>query len=439
MKRTSYVDNQGNPIDYKFESKKHILRSFFVFGTIIPIILIGFIIYNVFQNNKCNKIYNNIKSAAYDYLTEEEKLPIIEGESEKISMSKLYSNDNLSSAQTGNIKCTGNIKVTKYKKTYIYTLELNNCNSCTTNIHYKGWSSESSYYPRNKSNIDVTPYYNYYERQLNTTEWTKYFTPEELSDKKSEYGIYLPLNINEMPQIPEEANIADVQTEEKNQYRYADKKWRWYDIVGDYSEFSSEQPDGYANKDTTTAQKTEWSSYSQNYPEEKSYREIITTTGYIYYYQENGKKIYANHKNYTASEDIDETKYNRKEGSGTKMYKYRDTKWRWYNGQQRRYSAFSQTKPASYNYRDDEAVITTGYTSWTDTSSLDDTNRDFRTEEIRVTKRYRYVYEILSDTVLDKPVNKERFIQTTGMTVPEFNNMENYKLEVSYKFKYQKR
>ena len=44
MKRTSYVDSGGNTIDYAFESKKNILRFFFIFGTIIPLILIGFII-----------------------------------------------------------------------------------------------------------------------------------------------------------------------------------------------------------------------------------------------------------------------------------------------------------------------------------------------------------------------------------------------------------
>lgn len=41
--------------------------------------------------------------------------------------------------------------------------------------------------------------------------------------------------------------------------------------------------------------------------------------------------------------------------------------------------------------------------------------------------------------VLDKEVNQKQFIKQTGMTAPEFAALENYKLEITYKFKYKKR
>ena len=53
--------------------------------------------------------------------------------------------------------------------------------------------------------------------------------------------------------------------------------------------------------------------------------------------------------------------------------------------------------------------------------------------------RFRYVYEILSAKVLDSPVTKDKFVSEIGMTVPEFSTLEEYKMEVTYKFKYRKR
>ena len=44
MKRQTYVDEDGNTINQSFENKKPILYFFFVIGTILPIIIIIFII-----------------------------------------------------------------------------------------------------------------------------------------------------------------------------------------------------------------------------------------------------------------------------------------------------------------------------------------------------------------------------------------------------------
>jgi len=439
MKRNSYVDRMGNPIDQTFESKKTILNILFIIGTIVPIILVGFIIYTAISNNGCNKIYKEIKTANLEYLKDEDKLPVVEGEDVTISVGKLYSKKYLTAFKTNNTTCQGNIKTTKYKNQYIYTLNLTNCNTCTTNNRYKDWSNELNYLPTNKPIVDVIPYYNYYDRQTVTTDWSKYYEKDELNKKKSKYGIKLPEDESMLPKVPEEGNIAEVQKEEVNYYRFKDKRWKWYDAPLNYSDFSSEKPDGFSNKDDSTKTYTNWSEYSLTYPEEKSYREITSTTGYQFYYEKDGKKIYANNKKYTPAEDVDQTKYNLRETKNVKMYRYRDAKWRWYNGKKRKYSGYYSTKPSSYNYRDDGTVIETNFSSWDPQSKVDDSNREYRFEESKVMTRFRYIYEILSDPILEKPVTKNEFIKKVGMTVPDFVTLEEYKIDVTYKFKYRKR
>ena len=443
MKRNTYVDNQGNPINEAFESKKIILRLFFLIGTIVPLILIGFILYTANQNSKCNKIYESIKSSTREYLKDEGKLPNIEGENVTTSVGKLYNEGYLNAYNTNNMACTGNVKTTKYKNEYIYTLNLTSCNVCTTTTKYKGWSSELSYLPTNKPIVDVIPYYNYYERQTVVTDWSKYYEQSELEKKESKYGIKLPKENeeieSELPTLPEEATISEVQNEETYFYRYKDKEWKWYDIKGNYSDYSSEKPSGFSNKDEETELYTKWTKYSLNYPAEKEYREINKTTGYQYYYEKDGKKIYANNKNYVAAEDIDQNKYTQHESEGVDMYSYRDAKWRWYNGQKREYSNVYSEKPEGYNFKDEETVVETDYSEWEMVSTLNDQNKSYRSEEKKLMTRFRYIYEILSDPILENPVTKNLFVDEVGMSVPDFVTNENYKMEVSYKFKYRKR
>ncbi len=442
MKRNTYVDNQGNSVNESFESKKILLRFFFLIGTIVPLVLLGFIIYTAIQNNDCNTIYNHIKSATKDYLKDADKFPDIEGENVIVSVGKLYNEQYLSAYSTKNMTCTGNVKITKYKKDYVYTLNLTNCNSCTTTSRYKNWSGELDYYP-NKPIVDVIPYYNYYERQTVVTDWSKFYEENELQKKKSKYGVRLPKKEEDiqskLPTLPEEAKIAEIQQERGYFYRYKDKVWKWYDIKGNYSGFSSEKPAGYANKDEDTLIYTEWTKYSLNYPEEKEYREIHKTTGYQYYYEEDGEKIYANNKNFVADEDIDQNKYTMHEDQGVDMFSYRDSKWRWYNGEKRKYSVTSSEKPDGYNFKDDETLVETNYSEWEPSSTVNDSNKTYRIEEKKHMTRYRYVYEILSAPVLKAPVTKNLFVEKVGISVPDFVVQDNYKMEVSYKFKYRKR
>lgn len=442
MKRNTYVDGSGNTIDQGFESKKPILILFFIIGTIGPLVLIGLIIFTAIQNNSCNNIYKEIKSAATQYLKDEIEMPEVEGEDVIVSLNKLYNGHYLNTFKTKNMRCAGEVKVTKYKNSYVHTLNLTNCDVCTTNTRYKGWSNELDYLPTDKPIVDVIPYYNYYERQVVTTDWSKYYDQEELDTKKSKYGVKLPTeeNLNSMPKVPEEGEVVEVQKEDKTFYRYKDKKWKWYDIPGNYSGLFSEKPEGYANKDESTKTYTKWSEYSLTHPEEKSYREISKVSGYLFYYEdENGKKVYANNKNYSVPEDVDQTKYPSRENKYVEMYRYRDAKWRWYNGQARHYSGYSAEKPSLYKYRDDELTEETSYSAWEETSKVTNANKGYRVEETKIMTRFRYLYEILSDPVLQTPINKKEFVSKVGVTVPDFVQDENYKIEISYKFKYRKR
>lgn len=438
MKRTSYVDNQGNPIDHSFESKKTLLNVFFFIGTILPLIIIGFMIYTIVQNNKCIQLYDNIKTSTLEYLKEEDQIPIVEGESIKVSLNKLYKGKYLSNLRTNNLTCAGTVKVTKYKSELVYTLDINNCGNCSTDKRYKSWSAEMNSYPSNKTIVDVIPYYNYYERQVSMTEWSKLYDSEDISSKKSKYGVKLPEDESQLPKIPEGGSIVEIQAEKVPYYRYQDKTWKWYDIIGDYSEFASEQPMGYAQKDENSKIYSEWSEYSLDYPEEKSYRDIQSITGYKFYYEKDGEKIYANNGKYTPEAEVDRDKYDKRDSERATLYRYRDEKWRWYNGQRRSYTSYYSTARPGYPYRDDDTESLGSYSSWSEKSTITLENSTYRHEETKTMTRYRYIYEILSLPILNKPVDKETFIKQIGMTVPEFSMIEEYKVEVTYKFKYKK-
>ncbi len=438
MRRETYVDNKGNTIDHEFQSKKAILNIFFIIGTIVPLIIIGFMVYQMVINYNCNKINNNIKTATLEYLKDKEKLPELEGDSIKISLDKLYSGKYLSSLKTDNNVCSGIVKTTKYKNKYIYTLDLTSCNLCTTSKKYSGWSAESKYYPKNKPIIDVTPYYNYYNREINTTEWSKYYEPDKLDTKESKYNIKLPADTTNMPEVPKEGNVVEVQKEEKTYYRYTDQIWKWYDIPGDYSNFSSEQPAGYALKDDRAKRETEWSAYSLSAPEEQPYRSVKKTTGYKFYYEKDGKKVYANHEQYTPAEEVDQKKYNKRDDESSELYSYRDEQWRWYNGTRRRYSSGSSAMPAGYSYRDEDTVTKTSFSSWNEMSKLNPSNQHYRTEETMVKTRFRYVYEILSAPIFEIPLTRTEFVKQVKTDIPDFITKTEYKTEVTYKFRYRK-
>ena len=69
---------------------------------------------------------------------------------------------------------------------------------------------------------------------------------------------------------------------------------------------------------------------------------------------------------------------------------------------------------------------------------MDITTQEYRVEERKIMTRFRIRYEILSLKVLSAPLNRNDFEKKVKMSIPEFNSNENYKLEVTYKFKYRK-
>lgn len=439
MKQMSYVDSDGNTINRTLQQKQLLLKFFFFFGTILPIILIIVIIYNVILNVKCLGIYNNIKAKSFNYVKDDKSLPKIEGENTTIRINDLYTNGYLSSSDTNNVKCSGTVKITKYKKDYVYTLDVKNCNVCSTNQKYSSWSNEVSSYPSDKAIVDVIPYYNYYDREVSTTKWSDYYDEDELSDEVSEYGIKIPLDTSNLPEIPNEAKTVKIENDTTYYYRYRDRSWKWYDIEGDYSSFSSEQPEGYANKDEGSERYTEWSDYSLDYPEEKEYRSISQTTGYKFYYEnKSGKKMYYNNGKYTARDLVNTKKYNKTDSETAKLYSYRDKQWRWYNGTKRRYSVLSTSPQNGRTIKDKDTETLGTPSSWNPSSSLTTSTQEYRVEEKKLMTRFRTQYEILSLKALDNPLNKSDFEKKMKMSVSDVASDDAYKLEVTYKFKYKK-
>ena len=439
MKRMTYVDNEGNTTNVGYERKKPFLKFLLIINIVVPIIVIGFIIYTAVINKKCINVYDSIKKASLAYIKDQGDTPVTEGDDTEINIADLYAEQYLNSSSTDNVLCTGTVKITKYKKELVYTLDVRNCNKCSVNTKYGDWSALQINFPRNKAIVDVIPYYNYYDREINTTKWSKYYEDKDISDEVSKYGIRLPIDESLLPKIPKEATETNIEKEETYYYRYRDRSWKWYDIEGDYSQFSSERPEGYANMDKDSERYTEWTEYSLNYPVEKSYRTIEQVTGYKYYYEnKNGKKIYYNSGKYTPESEVNKQKYNKRDEETQELFRYRDKQWRWYNGQKRKYSGYT-SKPYQYTpIKDTETEILGKASSWSEKQYTDENTSEYRVEEKQIRTRYRKQYEILSLLVLKKPLERQAFEKKERMSIMEFDTREDKKLEVTYKFKYRK-
>ena len=436
MRRPAYVDSSGNKVSNN-ENLKFRISVYFVISIILPVVIIGFMIYQVIANSTCNNTYNKLKTASKDYLTSENKLPSFEGESEEVNVSDLYEKEYVSPNDTNKTECSGKIKVTRYKKDYVYTLNLTSCNSCTVTKRYSGWSNEQNSYPFGKSIVDVIPYYNYYEREIGQTEWTSYYDDEKLTEKiDKNYNTRVPAN-NALPPVPSDVKIVGLETEQKTLYSYQDKLWKWYDIVGQYSGFSSAQPTGYASKDTSTERLSDWSNYSYSKPEEKEYRTIVSRVAYKYYYlDDNGHKVYYNNGKYTV--EADREKYPFMDEETTTMFSYQDKVWRWYNGQKRMYSSYVATPPSTYKYKDEELYNLGSASTWSDKSSVTAANVSYRVEKSKIQTRFRIKYEVSSLPIFEKPVDRDTFLKRIDMAIPKFARDDGVRVEVTYKFRYRK-
>ena len=248
-------------------------------------------------------------------------------------------------------------------------------------------------------------------------------------------GVNLPIDLKSLPEIPAEAKIVEYVKEDKTYYSYRDLLYKWYKNNVQYSGFSSEQPSGYANKDTNTVVTTEPSEWSLDYPEVKSYRSISKKTGYRWYYQEGKNKIYWNDGAYYPTQP--DEKYDKKSKETVTMYSYTDKMWKWYNGNlKRNYSSYVRVPTSSYIYKDSDLYQYTKWTSYKDSSSLNDENRSYREEVTKTYSRYMIKYRVLSFAKLDKPVSQEELEKATGKTLEQLMNDQNIYVETTFKFKY---
>lgn len=435
MDREKYVEASGEKIDIEKKYKDYVKRLVIILGSIIFIILLFIIFRNISRNNLCNELRSKIKKASLDYSEKQNIKPKSNGDFIEVDLKTLIENDYLKveDITVNENKATGKIKITKYDNKYMVTIDLDNCDYCST--YNKKWK-ESKKEPK-KGVVDVVAYYNYKKKSTNYTNWTDYLDNDKISkDVDKKYSVRLPIEETRLPRIPTDAKIEKIEAESKEYYRYRDKKWRFYNETLNYTSFfSSEQPAGYSLYDNATLRYTEWSKFSLNYPEKKTYRSIESKKAYKWYYMDGKKKIYYKNGEY-AVEPIGNKKYIKDSSSSATMYRYRDKEWRWYNGTKRRYSRFSSIPVKGYNYRDDDLFTYSGYSGWYESSQINNYNNWYREEEISTRYRYRIKYYVLSMSVLDKPVTKEELENNLNQNIDEILKREDLKVEITYKYKY---
>ena len=436
MIRETYVTEDGQKTDYR---KVYIKRYVIILIAIVVIVLIAFI-YMILkqssQNTFCKEMRSKIKEAALKYVEKEELMPEIDGEYVSVSLDDLVKENYISKEDITVKESTGSadITITKYNEEYIVTVDLENAEYCSTLS--KSWGKETSEYNKNKDVVEVVAYYNYRTKETNYTKWSNEVKEEDLNEEEDKtYQILLPKDEKKLPTVPTEAEVVDIEMKKNVYYQYQDKKWKYYDIAGDYTNFfSAEKPDGYENYDNNTLRYTEWSEFSLNYPEEKSYRKIETRVGYRWYYMDGKNKVYYNNGNYAV--EVDDEKYDQKEEESVKMYRYRDREYRWYNGKKRKYSTYYSTLPKSYTYRDDELFTYTSWTALSEKSNLTSENSAYRTEREVYRYQYRMKYNVYSLDIFEEDLTLDEFLKATDSTLEDIMANEDYDVEISFKFRY---
>lgn len=442
MKQIAYVDANGNAIEVNQDPKKILMKMGFVVGIILIIILIIVSITKSKQNKICSDLENKAIDAAYKYASDKELLPKIGGQYVVINLDDLYNEEllnknDMTMEKSGNI-ASGSVKIINYTDDFVKVVNLENCDYCSSSKRYSSWKKETTKKPSNNASFDIITYYNYYDKNSYDSSWTSWMARDKVSDNK-EYNSILPTDLKKLPTIPDEAKEITYQIETKTYYRYRDKKWKFYkNGFADYtSYFSSEQPEGYAEKDTATHKYSEYSEWSLDYPDKKDYRKIESKKGYRWYYTENKKKIYWNNGAYAVEQPSE--LYTEHEKNTVTMYRYRDSMWRWYNGEKRVYSSYSSTMPKGYNYIDEELTEYGSWSSWSDESKVNASNIAYREQETDEYYRFRINYYMYSFLNQEKSLTEEDFVQATGLTLEDVVNDETKQLEITYKFVYRKR
>ncbi len=407
----------------------------FIIGAVIGIIILAIIIVNIIiaiaKGNTCKNMYEELEESTLDYLADRQIVLNPLSPTTTVTVEELLSKGYLNHAifTIDDMTCGGEVKVTRVNDEYIFTPNLTNCSYCTTE---GTWSEPSEKLP-NKDIIDVIVTYNYVEKTTNYTTWTAYYTPEKLETDP----ITDPTD-DRFDVISSDAKNIEIEIDEKSYYKYRDLEWKFYANAGaDYSGFSSTQPAGYEKKDTSTTIQTEWTEWSVSAPSVEDYRSIEEKTGYRFYYEEDGVKHYYNSGAYLpeAPDDI-YIEYDKNDQS--RIFRYRDNLWRWYNGDARKYSSYMSEPTNTYLYKDEEIERYSSYSSWDEESSITPENDYYREEIIEVRKRFRLKYDMYSFNKLNEYVSEEQFSQQSGMTIEEVYNRDDLELVLKYEYIYRK-
>lgn len=395
---------------------------------VFVILVLYFIISSVItgsRNRTCQNLRNDVLTLTDSYMSDNNLLPTLNGTSETVYLSDLYD-----SIIFKDYAVTGSVTYTKYNDEYIKTVELENADYCTT----KDFTKESTEYDKNK-NAKVETTFNYVTVNSYNSKWTSWYPSEYISEEETD-GVLLPLDEDRLPNIPSNAVITEYVRETKTYYSYRDKRWRWYKNNVKYSDFSSEKPKGYTNKDTSISKTTEATPWSLDYPEEKDYRHIRSTTGYRWYYLDGEEKIYWNNGEY--SPDSPGEQYQKDTEFKASMYSYTDDTWRWYNGSTKRiYSSYSSTKPTNYNYKDKDTLTYTNWSRFSDESTINKSNKSYREERTDTYSRYLIKYDIYDYPVLDNYVSLDELESILGKSYEEINKDASLKVQVNFKFYYE--
>ncbi|MDD2377539.1 MAG: hypothetical protein PHD10_02260 [Bacilli bacterium] len=420
-----------NPIEIQKKKKK---LFYIIIIVIIIAIIIGIIAFFIVRSNYCFNIEKRVKEVTLNYAEDNDMLPIIEGEHIIINLKEIGE-----SVKFNNKPCGGTVKITKYQDEYIQTLDVTDCNYCTTSKRYSKWSQETEKYSDKARIIDVIPYYNYRNVSNYDTAWTNWVPTEKVNKKEDEkYKVKLPTDLNVLPKLNENVEIVKYDVETKNYYSHRDKMWKFYkNNLNTYSGFSSTAPKGYPNKDSSTEIYTEPTAWSPDYPDEYDYRIIDKKTAYRWYYEEDKNKVYWNSGEY--SPESPGEKYKKDYTDHIYVYSYKDRKWRWYYGNNKRYySSYRSTATNAYKYKDSGISMYTGWTSFRNYSERNASNASYREEKINVHYRYRINYNIIYDNVLKNYVTKGEIEKTLDKPIEEIVKDPTIKLDVTYKFRYKK-
>lgn len=425
-----------NPIKTQ-KSKKIIF--YIAIGVIIISIITGLIGFFAVRNGYCTDIEKKVKDKTLEYAKNKEIIPSLDGEFVNINLEDMYKEE--SPIKFNDKECKGTVKITKVNDKYIQTLNITDCDYCSTEKRYSSWTKETDKYNDKVAIVDVIPYYNYYTLEKYVTSWSNWFPSSMISTKKDEkYNVFLPLDTNQLPKINDKAEIINYEVENKNYYSYRDKQWKFYKYnLNNYSILSSTAPANYPNKDSATEMLTAPSEWSQNYPTEYDYRIITTKIAYRWFYEKDGNKIFWKNGEYLV--DSPGEKYKKDYKDSVKIYSFQDKMWRWYSGTQRRLynSSYLSAATTNYPYIDSEITRYTNWTSFKDVSDLNATNASYREQKIDVYSRYRINYNIISFLNLKEYISRDEFEKKLDKSIPEIYQDPTLRIDIKFKYIYRKK